>query len=313
MRARPCWIALACSLAAPGVAAGAYNPTLELSFDSYQAGAAPAVTAVMRQELAEETTRTIASRFPPEVTFNPAFAVARCGPAEERARSCPAASQLGRASVVSPLGRAAGTVHLTSDFRLLALLEAVAGLVEAPIVGKIYALPDGSPEIVFDDLPNTPITEARLELDGGRRGIFLNPRDCRDYMVGARFVSRSGTVVRQDFPFEVVGCPRPPSITGAAVKPRRAVAGERLRLSWSLSEASLRTNVQLYRRAAGVWRSLGRRRAAGAQGANKLRIGRRWKGRRLRPGRYRVALRAIAAGGVHSRAAWARFRIVPRS
>ena len=157
----------------------------------------------------------------------------------------------------------------------------------------------------LEDLPQTPITGARLQLDGGNRGLVLNPRRCGRYDVGVRFASHAGAVVERRFPIEVDGCAATPAIAGVAVAPRRVTAGRSARLSWRLSGAAT-TQVTLLERSRGRgWRSLGTAAAA----ASPFTIGPRWRGRRLRPGRYRIALRALAADGAVSRERTAALRI----
>lgn len=305
-------IAALAVLALPGTAAGAYMPTLELTFDRYGPGQAPAVTSIMRQQLGEDSTRTIAARFPPEFTYNPAFAVVGCDAAHERAAACPENSRLGSVNVISPLGRASGGAYLTTDFRVFVPMSALAGVYRAPIVGKIHALDDGSPEIVFDNLPNAPVTEARIALDGGPRAIFITPRRCGRYAVGARFVGRYGTEVTRTLPLQISGCTAALGIDRVRVTPRRVKSGRRPKLSWRLSRAAARSELKLFRAGHGGWRELAATRAPVAAGRNRMRLPRSWRPRLRRTGRYRLVLRATAADGVASRARSASFRVVTR-
>jgi hypothetical protein len=95
-------------------------------------------------------------------------------------------------------------------------------------------------------------------------------------------------------------------LTGLAVRPRAFRRGTRI--SYVLDRpASVRFRVQR-RVSRRRWRRVkGSFTDAGAAGANSLRFGGRMRGRRLRPGRYRLL--ATPAGGVTTRAP---FRIVPR-
>jgi hypothetical protein len=303
-------VAALVALVAPGVAAAIYRPTLALSFDRYGPAQAPAVTAIMRQRLGEDATRTIASRFPPDFTYNPDFAVVGCDAAHERAATCPPESRLGSVDIVSPLGRAGGGVYLTSDFRLFVPVSALGGIYRAPIDGKIHALADGSPEIVFDGLPKAPVTEARIALDGGPRAIFITPRRCGRYSAGARFVGYGGTQVALTLPLQISGCVAALGLDRVRVAPRRVLPGRRPRLSWRLSRAALRTELTLFRAKRGEWRELATTRAPAAAGRNQLRLPRRWRSPLRRVGRFRLVLRATAADGVVSRARTARFRVV---
>ena len=295
-------------LALPGPAAAAYEPKLELAFDSYAAGHAPAVTSVMRQSLGEEATRTIAARFPLDFTFNPTFAVAGCNAEQEQAADCPESSRLGLATVESPFGHGEGVVYLTTDFRLFVPFRAYGPLYQYNVTGAIHGYDDGA-EIVFDGLPNVQVTEARIALDGGQRAIFINPRRCGAYSAGARFVSQSGVQVETTLPVSITGCSEALAISGARVHPRRVTAGGRPTLSWQLSRAAAFTEVALFRAARGLWRELASVRGPAAAGQNELRLPSRWRHRLQRPGRYRLRLRARAADAVISKASMTAFVI----
>lgn len=297
-------LAAACLAAVPSSAGAAYAPRLELTFDRYEPAIAPAVTSTMRQQSGEDTTRTIAARFPPQFTLNPAFAVTGCPPAREQSDSCPPESRLGSIGIVSSFGPASGTLFLTEDFRIIASIQALGGLVRQRLTGHIRALDDGSPEIVFDDLPAVQVTEARIALDGGPRSIFITPRQCGRYEVGARFVSHAGAEVKVALPLEIVGCPIPLRVAGVRVA---TATGGRTTVSWRLTAAAAYTTIDLYRRSRGAWRSLGAIRASGAAGDHRLTVGPRWRGRPLRVGRHRVALRATAGDGTASPARYAHF------
>jgi hypothetical protein len=303
-------IATLAALAIPGSAAAVYQPKVELSFDSYAPGQAPAVTSVMTQQLGEETTKTIAARFPAEFTLNPGFSVVGCTAEQEQASDCPESSRLGLATVETLYGHGEGVVYLTSDFRLFVPFRAYGPLYEQAITGKIYGLDNGMAEIVFDELPAVQVLEARIALDGGPRSVFITPRRCGEYAAGARFVSHSGTRVELAFPIDISGCAEALAISGARVAPRRVAAGRRPKLSWQLSRAAAFTEVALFRAERGAWRELASLRGPAAAGPNEMRLPRRW-GRRLEsPGRYRLRLRAQALDGVISKATVARFTVL---
>ena len=311
MRARAAGVVTALgalALAAP--AAAIYQPTAELNFDSYAPAHAPAVTSVIRQVVGEETTKTIAARFPPGFTLNPAFNVVGCTLAQEQASDCPESSRLGLATAESPFGHGEGVVYLTEDFRLFVPFRAYGPLYEQVITGSIHALDDGSAEIVFDNLPPVQITEARIALDGGPRSVFITPRRCGSYAAGARFVSHSGTEVQRTFPLDITGCAEPLSISAATVAPTRVKAGRRPTLLWQLSRAAEYTEVALLRAERGAWRELVSRRGTAAAGLNEMRLPRRFARRLRSPGRYRLRLRAHALDGVVSRARIASFSVV---
>jgi hypothetical protein len=299
----------ALSFSLPAAALAAYAPSFEVSFGTYSAAGAPSVSSVMRQEIGEDPTRTIAAVFPPAFTYNPGFSVTGCRAEEERAAACPEASRLGEAVVLSPLGMASGPIHLTEDFRLFVPLRALGGLYEYRVVGKIRALADGSPELVFDELPPLPVTESRLRVDGGPKAIFLNPRNCGRYEIRGRFVSHEDAEVTRSAPIDITGCAQIPIVSSIRVSPGRVRAGRVATVTWRLSTAARWTRVEIHRAGSGAWRHVGTLRGPAAAGRNSLRI-RRAGGRRLRPGRYRVLVRAVAEGDAVSRSRGAGFRVL---
>jgi hypothetical protein len=297
-------------LATPGSAGAVYKPVVQLSFDTYAPAIAPAVTAVVTQAAGEDTTRTIAARFPPGFTLNPGLAVTPCPGPAVASGNCPETSRIGSASVQTQFGPGSGGIYLTDDFRLLVRMLGLGGLVEVRVLGAIRPLDDGSAEITFDGLPRTPFTEARIALGGSSRGIFVNPRRCGRYEAGARFVSHAGEQVSAVLPLEIIGCASAIRITSVRVMPRRIRAPRSAVLSWRLDGAATVTEVTLFRAAGRTWRQLGTVAAPAAAGRNTLVIRRRFAGRVLRAGTYRLVLRARAGDGTLSRAHTARLVIV---
>jgi hypothetical protein len=287
-------VACAALAAAPSVEA-AYQPTFSLHMSDTRPASAPAVTATLTQAQGEEASRRLAVRYPPQFGFNPGFAVRGCEPVEERADACPESSRIGSSRAVNLLGTFSGPVYLTADFRLLSYLRGLGGAVGERFEGKLYLHPDGSVEVVFDDLPNFPATLAETSVEGGSRGILLTPRQCGRYNVTGNFTSHGGEQVTAEVPIEVSGCPGRPVVMGLRVRPRRFSAWTTL--SWRLSEPALRTSVSDQRLQRSRWRELRRLVGPARIGANSLRISRR----NLRAGRYRFVLRAVGRSGLVSR------------
>jgi hypothetical protein len=269
-----------------------------MTFSDLRPSAPPAVSATLAQAAGEETTKLIAARFGPAFTFNPAFAVTGCGGQDLALARCPESSRLGTATAKSAFGEASGPISLTSDFHIFIAYGAYEGLVKFRVFGSINALDDGSAELTIEDLPSVPVTEAKLELLGGARAIFVNPRRCGRYRVGSRFVSHNGSVATATLPVDIAPCSTPLLPSRPAIAPARLAPGGSAVLRWSLPRAALRTEVTLFREARGEWVQLATRRGPAARGRNALRVGPRWGGRRLTPGAYRASLRVVGAGGV---------------
>jgi hypothetical protein len=286
-------VACAALAAVPPVEA-AYQPAFSLRMSDTRPASAPAVTATLTQAPGESASRRLAVRFPPQFGFNPDFAVRGCEPAAERADACPESSRIGSSRAVNLLGTFSGPVYLTADFRLLSYLRGLGGAVGQRFEGKLYLGPDGSIEVVFDDLPNFPTTLAETAVDGGSRGLLLTPRQCGRYRVTGSFTSHSDEHVTSDVPVEITGCHARPVILG--LRARRPRSGTSTTLSWRLSAPALRTSVSVQRLARSRWREARRLVGPGRRGVNRLRI----SGRNLRAGRYRFVLRAVARSGLVS-------------
>jgi hypothetical protein len=268
------------ALLLPASAGAAYRPAAEVTLDRTTPLSAPAITSIMHLPSGDDTTRTITARFPPAFTYNPAFSVTGCTPEQASTYTCPEATRLGSATVVSPFGNGEGTVNLTTDFRLVILFQSLGGVYRQRVYGTIRVLDDGSFELAFEDLPQIPITESRIALDGGPRGQLATPRRCGTYDITTGFVSHAGAVVEQKVPVAITGCPAPLRVLSARASGAR--------VSWALQGPATGTEVTLYRWASGGWDEV----SSATLPATRT----SWRRPRGK-GRYLVTLRALGAGG----------------
>jgi hypothetical protein len=275
-------IALA-ALLAPASAGAAYRPTAEIILGSSAPLSAPAITSVMRVPQGDDTTRTITARFPSSFSYNPGLTATGCAEADAAAFACPDSSRIGTAIAKSPFGDGTGTVHLMKDFRLALLFSALGGIYKQRVDGTIRVLDDGSFELTFDGLPQIPITESRIALEGGSRGLLVTPRRCGAYPVLTRFASHGGAAVEQPVQIQVAGCPVPLRVVSAKVSATR--------VSWALQGAATGTEVTLFRWKRGGWDEVASRRLPATTTTWRLPKG---SGRRL------VVLRAVGTGGTAS-------------
>jgi len=280
------------ALAAP--ASAVYAPKLQITLDPTTARTPPAITSVVSQQSGETASKTVRVSFP--VGFGPQLGakVATCQQADEDRQACPPESQLGTAhadAVVLGLPAAFdGTVHLAgvqgARFRLVIFLHSDT-FGDQKIVGEAALRPDGGYDTTFDNLPDVLTTTFRLALSGGERALLQNPGECGDYLFKAAFTSQSGEQATDQTPVAITGCPprTPPRLTLGSVRLARDGI-VRFRLG-----AAARGTVTIKR---GGRRVLAKA-FSGRAGANRVRT------RRLRAGRYTVAIVATGADGQTAR------------
>jgi len=280
---------------------GAYAPRVELTVPADGGPSSPAaVSSLITQEDGEDATRTIEARLPGTFGFNAAFALVGCTAQEERAAACPESSRIGVLEADSPFGPASGTMHLTEDFRLFGKIEAYGGLVRLTVNGVMEVLPGQEVVVRFDDLPEVPSRRMRLALEGGTRTPLALPRDCGTHVIKVRLVSHAGDVRDSEHPVLVAGCPRVPEILSARVDRARVAPRSGALLRWRLRGDAVRTEVTLRELVRGRWHERGTVPVATTAGVQTLRVGPRWRGSRLRAGRYRAVLVVVAADGTRS-------------
>src|SRR3954452_5249526 len=278
------------TLALTGSASASYAPKLQISLDPATAGAPPAITSVVTQQNGETASKTVTVAFP--VGFGPPLGAKATPrqPADEQNRSCPPDTQLGTAHAdASVLGLPAafdGTVNLAgvsgAKFRLVIFLHNDT-FGDQKIVGQAANRPDGGYDTTSDNLPDTLVTNFRLALAGGERALLQNPSECGSYVFKAAFVSQNGEQASDARPVEITGCrpkaPRPLTLSGVTLRRDGLVR-------FTLGSAAAGT-VTVKR----AGRKVAAKAFAGRTGVNRVRT------RRLKPGRYVVAITATAADG----------------
>jgi hypothetical protein len=96
---------------------------------------------------------------------------------------CPANSVYGKATAVTPLldEPLSGPVFLrSSEHKLPDLVIALhSGKIDVTLVGKVDSV-KGRLRTTFESVPDAPVTSFRLEMQGGKKGLFVNSTDlCR--------------------------------------------------------------------------------------------------------------------------------------
>ncbi len=179
---------------------------------------------------------------PEGVRLSPSAAdgLAACSPAQiglhdAGAPTCPDASKIGSVTITTPLLRQplTGGVFLATPndnpFGTLLSLYVVAegsGVV-VKLPGKVDANPvTGQLTTTFDDNPQTPFSDLRLDFDGGPRAPLVMPGACGVYMTHTDLTGWNGRTVSADTPFTVDGaCTAPRFSPGFTAETTHPIAG----------------------------------------------------------------------------------------
>ncbi len=156
----------------------------------------PALRAVVTPRGRDANLRRVAVAVPRSMLIDLLHLRAICNREQFAAESCPAPAAIGSATVWSPLldrplqGRV--TLVETSG-RYPGLGVELHGQVEIRLRGAVAAR-RGRTRIVFDHLPDAPISRVRLDLAGGKRGLAVNSNGlcARAQRAGVTLVSQGG-------------------------------------------------------------------------------------------------------------------------
>src|SRR4051812_19244196 len=271
-------------------ASAAFAPKLQIKLDPATAATPPAITSVVSQQAGETASKTVKDSFP--VGFGPQLGakVNSCSAADEANQACPPDTQLGTANAdATVLGLPAhfdGTVHLAgvqgARFRLVIFLHS-ATFGDQKIVGQAANRPDGGYDTTFDNLPDVLVTHFELNLAGGEKALLQNPSKCGNYVFNAAFTSQQGEQASDRFAVDITGCAAKTAKPLTLTTVRLARDGS---VRFTLGAPATGT-VSLKR---GGHRVLAKK-FTGKAGANRVRT------RRLKPGRYVVAITATGADG----------------
>jgi uncharacterized protein YcnI len=113
---------------------------------------------------------------------------------------CPAASKIGTATVTSPLvGTLGGTVYFGDPapgklMRMLVVAQQSAGDgVRIKLIGDVDVdATTGQITTTFNDLPQTPFSQFKLDLQGGKRAVLSTPRSCGTFRADSSLVPYGG-------------------------------------------------------------------------------------------------------------------------
>lgn len=193
---------------ATGCASLSFTPTLSVSASPAAADSAAAMSlAVDLPSSGQAQVKDVTVKLPEGVEINPGAGdglegcpLDRFGPGSSLPASCPAASKIGTATVTSPLiGTLTGSVYFGEPapgtfMRMLVVAQQNAGDgVRIKLVGNVEVDPTtGQITTTFSNLPQTPFTQFKLDLQGGSRAVLSTPRSCGTFRADGRLVPYGG-------------------------------------------------------------------------------------------------------------------------
>jgi hypothetical protein len=178
-----------------------YKPRLSIRLNGgTRRGAHPKLTAVMRPRPGDANFSEVSVALPRSAFLDQAHIGTVCTRVQFRADACPQASIYGKASATSPLidEKLEGNVYLrSSSHELPDLVIALKGPPSLPIevntVGRVDSV-NGGIRTTFEDLPDAPVSEVRLEMQGGNKGLLINSANlCKSVnRATAKFSAQNG-------------------------------------------------------------------------------------------------------------------------
>lgn len=193
---------------ATGCSSLSFTPTLSVSASPASSDTAAAMSlAVDLPPSGQAQVKDVTVRLPQGVEINPGAGdgLAGCSAAQFDASSslpagCPAASQIGTATVTSPLiGTLTGSVFFGDPpagklMRMFVVAQAGDGDgVRIKLVGDVDVNPStGQITTTFSNLPQTPFSQFKLDLAGGARAVLSTPRTCGTFAADSSLTPYGG-------------------------------------------------------------------------------------------------------------------------
>jgi hypothetical protein len=184
-------------------------------------GGHPALVAGLTQQRGESGLRHVKVQLPASMSLDPDNAQALCKPEQAAARACPDASIVGQATVHTPAlhqpltgpvyfveaTRKTTTGRVVKTFPNLWLKLSGEG-VPLDLWASSNADSKGRIVTTFDTIPDAPIADFQLKLDGGKHGILVGTENicaAQDDSV-ATFTGQTGKVVKDKGLLALNGC-----------------------------------------------------------------------------------------------------------
>jgi len=177
-----------------------FKPKLKLSLrGGARRGDNPGLRAVLRPRPGDANIAAAKVTLPRSAFLDQAHIRTICTRVQFAAEECPKGSIYGQAKAVTPLldEPIEGPVILRSSSNNLPdLVIALKGLVDVNVSSRIDSFKGGIRN-TFEVVPDAPVSEFTLTLQGGKRGLIVNSRDLcegRISRVKARFTGQNGKV-----------------------------------------------------------------------------------------------------------------------
>jgi len=144
-------------------------------------GDLPAFSATLKARAGDANIARTAVTLPPSVFLEQGHIRTVCTRVQFNAHDCPAGSIYGHAKATSPLFSETleGPVYLRSNGgeRLLPdLVVSLEGKINVVLAGFVDSL-NGRIRNTFDVVPDAPVTQFQLSMQGGKKGLLINHRD----------------------------------------------------------------------------------------------------------------------------------------
>lgn len=159
-------------------------------------GGHPALTAVVRPRTHDANLASTVVTLPHSAFLDQAHIRTICTRVQYAAKQCPPGSIYGHVRAVSPLldEPLEGPVYLrSSNHNLPDMVLALHGLLDIEAVGRIDSV-KGSIRSSFEAIPDAPLTEVVLEMQGGKKGLIVNSTNvCRgEHRAEAKLAGHNG-------------------------------------------------------------------------------------------------------------------------
>ena len=284
-------------LAVAAPARAAYAPKLKVSVTPNAVGVPATFSSTVTQGAGETPSKKVVVQLPRQMGPNLQGDPVVCTNAQEQARSCPAATQIGNAKAhavadgVVPVDLS-GTVNygepVPGALKIVIFLDSKGPFPPAQHVtveGFIRSTPQGL-QTTLDNLPtNATVTSFTLAFLGGSKSLLSTPGDCGTYPISAGFTSAKGEQATSTDTFSISGCPNlPPQIDSVRLVPTRIKHPGRAVLRVRVDERG-----KIFVRVKRKGRTIRLKSFASRRGLNTLKP----LGARMKPGRYTLSVRAF--------------------